>query len=213
MLVRDLLVMRNHTGIRIMDGPGDGCRDIHSHTPESYLHITQVAHVRQPTKTIGTRKVGELPNALLKFGASHGLIVTSGRISPQAKRECLNDYQQFDLDFLDGDALADEILRQVPLKAIWFDGAEFGRVSNCIRVPVLLRDPSAGNHWFLHVQILEENGAPLLSTAERLRSFAATLAVQAERFEQQLKGRGVDAERATRQYWNEVCWLDFRVTT
>lgn len=142
LLVRDVLVMRNHTGIRLMDGPGDGCRDIQSITAEGMQHVTQVAHVRQPRTTVGSRKMGELPNALLKFGVGQGLFVTSGRISPQAKRECIDNYREFEMDFLDGDALADEVLRQVPLKAIWFDGSEFGRVSNRIRVPLLLRDLS-----------------------------------------------------------------------
>jgi hypothetical protein len=140
MLARDILVMRGHTQIRVMDGPGDGMRDIHSVTNKSRLHVTQVAHARTPTKTTGSRKMAELPAAMVKFDAKAGLFITSGRLSPQAKREFLGDYPAFEMDFLDGDALADEIMRSVPLKALWYDGKEFGRVSNRVRLPFLLRD-------------------------------------------------------------------------
>lgn len=140
MLARDILVMRGHRQIRVTDGPGDGMRDVHSVTRKGARHVTQVAHTRTTSKTIGSPKMAELPAAMIKFGAKAGLFITSGKLSPQAKREFLGDYPDLELDFLDGDALADEILRSVPLKAIWYDGRDFGRVSNCVRIPFLLRD-------------------------------------------------------------------------
>lgn len=140
MLARDILVIRGHSEIRITDGPGDGFRDIHSRDPNGELCVTQVAHSRNPHSTIASRKMAELPAGMIKFGAKAGLFITSARISPQGKREFLGDFPGMTLDFLDGDALADEILRNVPLKAVWYDGVEFGRVSNCVLLPFLLRD-------------------------------------------------------------------------
>jgi hypothetical protein len=32
--VRDILAIKGHSDLKVVDGPGDGCRDIHSLDPE-----------------------------------------------------------------------------------------------------------------------------------------------------------------------------------
>jgi len=58
--------------------------------------------------------------AMTKLGYRTGLFVTNSRISPQAKREYLNDYPNFRLDFLEGETLAKEVLSNGMLTALWY---------------------------------------------------------------------------------------------
>jgi hypothetical protein len=78
--------------------------------------------------------------AMVKFGYKLGLFVTNARISPQSKREYLNDYPGLTLDFTDGTELVAEVLHNVLLRAIWVTGTTIERVSYAVSIPVLARD-------------------------------------------------------------------------
>jgi hypothetical protein len=99
-------------------------------------HITQCKHHDNPRVACTSAEVAELPMALMKYGARRGLFVTDARISPQAKREYLNDYPGFELDFLDRDELLSEVLSRPALRALWFDGARIGSVNVSITFPL-----------------------------------------------------------------------------
>jgi hypothetical protein len=90
-LARDLLVARAHQQVRQTDGPGDGGRDVHSLTGAGEKHLAQCKHHDDPSHACSSDEVSELPMAMVKFGVQHGLFLTDARISPQAKREYLND--------------------------------------------------------------------------------------------------------------------------
>ena len=77
---------------------------------------------------------------MVRFGYRHGLFVTNARVSPQAKRDCLNDYPGYTIDFLEGRDLARRVLGSMVLKAIWYDGASINEVTHALVVPVVARD-------------------------------------------------------------------------
>lgn len=138
-LARDLLISRGHKLVRQTDGPGDGGRDVHSLTKGGQKHITQCKHHQAATYACSSEEVSELPMAMTKFGVTHGLFLTDARISPQAKREYLNDYPKLNLEFLDRDELFSEILAYAPLRALWFDGARIGKINSSIVFPMIIR--------------------------------------------------------------------------
>jgi hypothetical protein len=119
LLCRDLLSSKGHLNIRIMDGPGDGGRDIHSVTSENKKFLTQCKYHQNPTSTCSSKDISELPMASFKFGYKSGLFITNARISPQGKKEYIDNYPNLDLDFLDGEALIAEILENPLLRVIW----------------------------------------------------------------------------------------------
>src|SRR2546425_851294 len=119
-LTADLLQAKHHSNIRVMEGPGDGGRDIHSIDAESRPHLTQCKYHLDSSHTCSSRELSELPMAMTKLGYNRGLFVTSAKISPQAKREYLNDYPDIILDFLDGGELAKEVLANGMLTALWW---------------------------------------------------------------------------------------------
>src|SRR4051812_43147930 len=86
-LARDILTARGHTGVRAVDGPGDGGRDVHSLNRRGEKHLAQCKHHQDGDVTCSSRELAELPMALTKFGYASGLFVSNARISPQAKRE------------------------------------------------------------------------------------------------------------------------------
>jgi Restriction endonuclease len=110
LLCRDLLSSKGHFNIRIMDGPGDGGRDIHSVTSDNEKFLTQCKYHQSPTSTCSSKDISELPMVAIKFGYKAGLFITNARISPQGKKEYIDKNPNLDLDFLDGDALISEIL-------------------------------------------------------------------------------------------------------
>jgi hypothetical protein len=72
-------------------------------------------------------------------------------------------------------------------------------------------DPSIGPAGtFMRLQVLEPSRAPLLSTRERLRSFASHAEPLFKRFESMLEERGIAVRRATREYWDLICQMSFR---
>ena len=70
-----------HTKVRILDGPGDGRRDILSITLKEYNIVTK--HHSDDSKSVA-RETDEIVIALAKFGVKSALFFfTNGRISPQ----------------------------------------------------------------------------------------------------------------------------------
>jgi hypothetical protein len=121
-LAADLLWVQGFREIRIVDGPGDGGRDVHAVSPRGIPALVQCKYHQDPTRTCSSRELGELPLALIKLKCRMGMFVTNAAISPQGKREYLNDYPDLALVFLDGDELARVVLQHPILKALWFDG-------------------------------------------------------------------------------------------
>ncbi len=139
-LVGDLLYfLRGHHDVKIVDGPGDGRRDVHSRLNDGELHVTQCKYHQDSSKAVSSRELDELVIALSKFGANSGLFVTNGRISPQGKREYIDNYPQFNLAYIDGSELVDHVLASPILSAIWFDGASITQVRNSVVFPFIVR--------------------------------------------------------------------------
>ena len=137
-LVADILFHRlGHKDVRIVDGPGDGRRDVHSVFGRK-RHITQCKY-HSGAGSVSARETDELPTALVKFGLSQGLFATTGRLSPQACREYLDNFPGLSLDWMDLDRLVDEVLSDPILSAVWFNGAEISDVSRTIAIPFTLR--------------------------------------------------------------------------
>jgi hypothetical protein len=139
-LAADLLSFRGHTEVKITDGPGDGGRDISSVTPEGRKHVTQVKFHKATSKTVSSKEIDEVAYSFNKFGYKDGLFVTTGRISPQAKRELLDNYPEFSISFLDGEELSKEVLSNAIMSALWFDGEVLDRVAYKILLPFFLRN-------------------------------------------------------------------------
>src|SRR5215213_1678388 len=91
-LVSDILTIWGQTNIRITDGPGDGCRDIHSIDREKQKTLSLCKFHQDISKTVSSKEMGELPMGMVKLGYAKGVFVTNGEISPQAKREFLDNY-------------------------------------------------------------------------------------------------------------------------
>jgi hypothetical protein len=138
-LVEDVLFIRRHHAIRLTDGPGDGGRDIHSQTSRGLRHLTQSKWHADIAKTCSSSELGELPLAMIKFGYPEGLFVTNARISPQGKREYLDNYKDLALEFLDGEALAREVLGNALLQAVWLDDGMVRRIESAVYVPLAVR--------------------------------------------------------------------------
>jgi hypothetical protein len=138
-LAADLLFVQGHTQIRRTGGPGDGGRDIHSLDPEKKLHLTQCKYHQDSDLACSSSDLSELPMAMIKLGYSRGLFLTNARISPQGKREYLNDYPDLRLDFLEGEALEREVLGNGMLTALWYEGRRFSEVSVSTVFPTIIR--------------------------------------------------------------------------
>jgi hypothetical protein len=139
-LAADILCNRGQSDVRLVDGPGDGCRDVHSLATNGEKHLAQCKFKEDPTKAASSTDLQELPVALLKFGYKRGTFITNGKISPQAKREYLDDYPNLQLEFLDGLDLLREILDSPLLTALWVDGSDLRQPNLSVEYPILLRD-------------------------------------------------------------------------
>ncbi|GAO05131.1 restriction endonuclease [Anaeromyxobacter sp. PSR-1] len=138
-VVRDLLVLHGHHDIRITDGPGDGGRDIHSLTTRGDKHLVQCKYHRDSSAACSSAEAGELPKAMIKLGYRHSLFVTNARMSPQAKREYLDDYPGFHLDYIEGEGLLRELLGDTLLSALWLDGEKISRNRFTLALEVIVR--------------------------------------------------------------------------
>lgn len=134
-----LYFLHDHRDIRVVDGPGDGKRDVHSTRPDGSYFVTQCKYHEDTSASISSDETDELVLALMKFGCKAGLFVTTGRISPQAKREYLDNYPEFELDFLDGVNLVETVLSSPVLSAVWFDGKSIIQTRQALQIPFVLR--------------------------------------------------------------------------
>lgn len=149
-LVADILYFcRSHRNVTVVDGPGDGRRDISSTTPDGAQHLTQCKFHGDVTAAVGARETDELPVALLKFGCKSGLFVTTARLSPQSKREYLNDFPGFELEFWDGVQLVDHVLSSPLLTDLWFHDQSVQRRAVSVAVPFIVR--RAGDDKPVHI--------------------------------------------------------------
>jgi hypothetical protein len=140
-LVADILhFVRRHTNVHVMDGPGDGRRDVVSKDAAGLVHITQTKCHGDPNQGVGARELDEIVIALKKFGATHGLFATTGRISPQAKREYLDYFPELALEFLEGTDIVDEVLAHPVLAQVWCEGEKIQASARPLVVPLVLRD-------------------------------------------------------------------------
>lgn len=121
------------------DGPGDGGRDIHSVDAKGQKHLSQCKFHKNILQACTSQELAELPMAMVKLGYEGGTFVTNARISPQGKREFLDNYGQLRLEFLDGGLVANEVLGKALLKAAWFDGKEISRINSQLVLPVIVR--------------------------------------------------------------------------
>ena len=136
----DILAIEGHKNIRIMDGPGDGQRDIHSIDANGNKCLTQSKYHAKFSQSISAQELGEVVLGMVRFGYNHGLFITSTKISPQAKRDCLNDYPGYSIDFWEGREIVKKVFDNLVLKAIWYDGHSLDKVAYTLIIPIIARD-------------------------------------------------------------------------
>ena len=139
-LTTDLLFLKGHSNLKVTDGPGDGCRDIHSITKTGEKHLTQCKYKSKPINSVSSKESGELPLGMIKFGYKKGLFVTNTKMSPQTKKEFIDNYPDLELDYIEGFDIVEEVFSNVILRAIWYDSETIDKVSHVIVVPVVARD-------------------------------------------------------------------------
>ncbi|MBU5645677.1 restriction endonuclease [Pluralibacter sp. S54_ASV_43] len=131
-----------HTKVRILDGPGDGRRDILSITPEGIQHLTQCKHHSDDSKSVSSRETDEIVIALAKFGVKSALFFTNGRISPQGKREYIDNFPGYSLDYIDGDLMLQYVEESPLLSRMWLHGSTLGMVTHRLLIPFIIRNIS-----------------------------------------------------------------------
>lgn len=159
-LCADILAIVGHTNIRITDGPGDGQRDIHSIDSDGKKCLTQSKYHRDLNQSVSAKELGEVVLGMVRLGYGKGLFITSAKISPQAKRDCLNDYPNYSVDYLEGWEIVRKVFENLILKAIWYDGQSLEKISYTIIVPLLARDLETDKPLPLlhpHADILDGN--------------------------------------------------------
>lgn len=138
----DILAIEGHKNIRITDGTGDGQRDIHSVDSKGNNVLVQSKYHAAISHSVPAKELGEIVMGMVRFGYKNGLFITSAKISPQAKRDCLNDYsnQGFSVDFWEGREIVKKIFDNLVLKAIWYDGHSLDKVAYTLIIPIIARD-------------------------------------------------------------------------
>jgi hypothetical protein len=139
-LCADLLTVERHSEIVITDGPGDGQRDIHSKDAKGEKHLTQSKFHSNISQSVSAKELGEVVLGMVRYGYKKGLFITNAKISPPAKRDCLNNYPGYSVEFIDGWELVKRVFGNLVLKAIWYDGVSLNRVSYTLIVPAVARD-------------------------------------------------------------------------
>ena len=158
-LIGDILFFElEHSDIKIMDGPGDGRRDIYSEFSEQEKCITQCKFHYDSSKSVSSRETDEIIIALNKFGSKKGLFCTNGRISPQGKREYLDNYPEFDLKFLEGMDIVDLILSNPSLSYVWFSNGNISHVRHEIGIPFVVNS----SFDFESIDLTDLNGGNLI---------------------------------------------------
>lgn len=139
-LIGDILYFsKGHRQVRIMDGPGDGCRDIKSVDKDGISVLTQCKFVGDPMKTIGSGDANEIIVALTKFGGQRGILASTGRFSPQLKREFTDNFPSLHLDWIEGTDVVDEVFSNPILFRVWVTGSAIGRETIFVKIPFLVR--------------------------------------------------------------------------
>jgi Restriction endonuclease len=139
-LVADILYFsKGHRCISIMDGPGDGCRDIQSSDKDGTLVLTQCKCFEDTDKSVGSSEANELVVALTKFGEKRGIMATTGRLTPQLKREFSDNFPNLDLDWIDGSSIVDEVFSNPLLFRAWVTGDTIGREVSYVKIPFIIR--------------------------------------------------------------------------
>lgn len=140
-LIGDILYfLHDHAQVRVVDGPGDGKRDIHSVLNSGEKHIAQCKYHQNYRSTVSSREADELVIALTKFGTKKGLFATTARISPQAKREYIDNFPGFEMKFMDGINIVDAILSSPILCAVWIEGKSILLAKNSLILPFIIRE-------------------------------------------------------------------------
>lgn len=139
-LVGDILYFsKGHRQVKVMDGPGDGCRDIQSVDKDKSAVITQCKCFADPEKLVGSSDANELIVALTKFGHARGILATTGRFSPQLKREFTDNFPTLHLDWMDGADIVDEVFSNPVLFRAWVSGTSIGRETVFVKIPFVVR--------------------------------------------------------------------------
>jgi len=122
-----------------MDGPGDGCRDIQSVDKDKISVLTQCKFVGDPAKGIGSSDANEVIVALTKFGGERGILASTGRFSPQLKREFTDNFPSLHLDWIEGADIVDEVFSNPVLFRVWVTGSAIGREAIFVKIPFVVR--------------------------------------------------------------------------
>lgn len=138
-LAADHLSLQGHEEAIVTDGPGDGGRDIHSRRNGAKF-LTQCKYHKNLSKAVSSREISELPMSMIKLGIQQGLFITNGKISPQAKREFIDNYPGLSLAFIDGPTLARIVLDSTILRALWVSGTSALEVNRAVSFAVIARD-------------------------------------------------------------------------
>lgn len=139
-LIADILKLHlHHTDVKVVDGTGDGKRDIFSISEKGAKTITQCKFHYDFDKTSGTSETDEIVIALNKFDYSNGIFCTSGKLSPQSRREYLDNYPKFNLLWFEGHEIVDIVLENSILRKIWFEGEKIHLLNNKISIPFIIR--------------------------------------------------------------------------
>ncbi|MDD4968931.1 MAG: restriction endonuclease [Paludibacter sp.] len=140
-LIADILFfIFEHTEIRVMDGPGDGKRDIISKNKEGRPSITQCKFHIDFKTSVSSRETDEIVIALMKFNSQIGIFATTGKLSPQAKREFTNDFPKYELSFLEGTDIVDIVLSSPILTSVWINNESIELTSKTLVFPFIIRD-------------------------------------------------------------------------
>jgi len=139
-LVADILALHyKHENVKVVDGTGDGKRDVFSINPQREKVVTQCKFHYDFDKTCGTKETDEIVIALNKFRCLNGIFCTSGKLSPQSKREYLDNYPDFELKWLEGHEIVDIVLENPVLRKIWFENEKIHLLNNSISIPFIIR--------------------------------------------------------------------------
>lgn len=139
MVIADILfVVFHHTHIKIMDGPGDGRRDILSINEENEKCITQCKFHEDNSKTVSSRETDEIVIALTKFGCKNGIFCTNSNLSPQSKREYEDNYPSYNVSWFDGEKLYDALIGNPVLEKIWLEKVPIRDAVNITVLPIFV---------------------------------------------------------------------------
>lgn len=139
MVIADILfVLFHHTNIKIMDGPGDGRRDVLSLNENNEKCITQCKFHEDNSKTVSSRETDEIVIALTKFGCKNGIFCTNSNLSPQSKREYEDNYPNYNVSWFDGEKLYDALMENPILEKIWLEQVPIRDAVNITVLPIFI---------------------------------------------------------------------------